>query len=89
MCMSCGCKQPNENHGDQRNITMQDLQAAGQASDISPDQVVKNIQQGYEQFGASGQYAAGRTTGTGTSGGQQDFEQRQGGYGAGSSQGPQ
>ena len=59
MCLSCGCKQPNEDHGDQRNFTMKDLQAAGQASDISPQQVVKNIQQGFEQFGSSEYAGAG------------------------------
>ena len=106
MCMSCGCKQPNEDHGDQRNITMQDLQAAGQASDIGAQEVVRNIQQGFEEFGQGGQYAGagvqgaqkarGQTGTQGTTGQQQrtgnneqDYEQRQGGYGTGGSNSPQ
>ncbi|HUF54011.1 MAG TPA: hypothetical protein VMR52_09605 [Dehalococcoidia bacterium] len=56
MCLSCGCKQPNEAHGDDRNITIQDIQAAAEANGSSTGNVVKNIQEGFqtaENAGAS------------------------------------
>lgn len=63
MCMSCGCKMPNEDHGDQRNITMNELEDAARASNISVDEVVRNIQEtsgemtgGQEGAGARGSY---------------------------------
>jgi hypothetical protein len=49
MCMSCGCKQPNEDHGDQRNITIDGLQQAADASGISVDEVVRNIQETFRE----------------------------------------
>src|SRR5687767_6397472 len=59
MCMSCGCKQPNEDHGDERNITLQDLEDAGQAGEVGTQEVVRNIQEGFQQFGqGQGQYQA-------------------------------
>jgi hypothetical protein len=82
--MSCGCKQPNEDHGDERNITMQDLEAAADAAGGTPDEVVRNISQGYSEFG-SGQAVGARGKGQNA----QQFEQRQGGYGAGTSNSPQ
>lgn len=93
MCLSCGCNKPNEKHGDDRNITMQDLQSAAQAAEMSTEEVVTNIQQGFDQFGkaetagvGSSQSAAG---GQETGNNQPRTEDRQGGYGAGSSSGPQ
>ena len=44
MCMSCGCMQPNDDHGDQRNITYDQIQRAGQAANISSQQAAQNIQ---------------------------------------------
>jgi hypothetical protein len=41
--MSCGCKQPNENHDDPRNITMDDLQQAADAAGVSIDEAARNI----------------------------------------------
>lgn len=51
MCLSCACGKPNEKHGDDRNITLQDIQAAGQAAEASAEKVVTNIQEGFDQFG--------------------------------------
>lgn len=48
MCMSCGCNKPNERHGDNRNIVLQDLQDAATVSEISTAEVVKNIQKTFE-----------------------------------------
>jgi hypothetical protein len=46
MCLSCGCGEPNEDHGDPRNITMQKLEEAAQAGDITPEQAAQNIVEG-------------------------------------------
>jgi hypothetical protein len=46
MCLSCGCGQPNERHGNDDNITMEDLEKAGAAADISPAEAANNIQSG-------------------------------------------
>ncbi|HET7900610.1 MAG TPA: hypothetical protein VFL59_05440 [Candidatus Nanopelagicales bacterium] len=43
MCVSCGCGKANENHGDSANITMQDLERAASAANISTSQVAENI----------------------------------------------
>lgn len=43
MCMSCGCGVPNDNHGDERNITQDDLDRAAQAANVSREQAADNI----------------------------------------------
>ncbi len=43
MCMSCGCGRPNDNHGDPRHITQDDLDQAAQAANISREQAAQNI----------------------------------------------
>lgn len=67
MCMSCGCKQPNEDHGDERHITMQDLEAAAEADGISVQEVIQNIAEGYQEAG-------GRETAYSAPGSPADFE---------------
>jgi hypothetical protein len=44
MCMSCGCGEPHERHGDDRNIVYADLKKAGDASRIPVKEAVRNIQ---------------------------------------------
>jgi len=44
MCMSCGCGEPHESHGDERNIIYADLKKAGDASKISVKEAVRNIE---------------------------------------------
>jgi hypothetical protein len=51
MCLSCGCGEPNEDHGDPRNITMQKLEEAAQAGETTPEQAAQNIVEG---LGSSG-----------------------------------
>lgn len=91
MCLSCGCKQPNESHGDDRNITQRDIEAAAQAAEMEPKEVVTNIQQGFEtgqpQMAGAGSRQTNARQQTGNN--QQKVEDRQGGYGGGSSSGPQ
>lgn len=49
MCVSCGCGKPNEQHGDSRNITMQQIEAAAKAAEASPKDVAANIRQAVGQ----------------------------------------
>jgi hypothetical protein len=49
MCLDCGCGKPNDKHGDDRHITMDDLRAAAQASEISVDEAARNISDGVKQ----------------------------------------
>lgn len=51
MCLDCGCGQPNETHGDERHITMHQLEAAAEASGVSPMQAAQNIVEGMRQAG--------------------------------------
>ena len=56
MCLSCGCGSPNDDHGDSRNITLNDLDQAAQAAGTSVGQVAQNISTGWSQMaGASGE----------------------------------
>jgi hypothetical protein len=43
MCLDCGCGEPNDSHGDDRHITMQDLQQAAEASETTPQEAAQNI----------------------------------------------
>jgi hypothetical protein len=52
MCLSCGCGEPKENHGDPRNITMQKIEEAAQAGDITPEQAAQNIIEALESSGS-------------------------------------
>jgi hypothetical protein len=45
MCVSCGCGRPNDQHGDSRHITMQQIEEAAKAISKSPQEVANNIQQ--------------------------------------------
>ncbi len=43
MCLSCGCGEPDADHGDSRHITMAALRAAAEAAEISPQEAADNI----------------------------------------------
>jgi hypothetical protein len=43
MCLSCGCGEPNEKHGNPDHITLDDLRRAAKAADIEPEQAADNI----------------------------------------------
>ena len=49
MCASCGCGMVNEDHGDERMITLTDLEEAAEASGISVREVVQNLQAAVSQ----------------------------------------
>ncbi len=44
MCLSCGCGIPDDDHGDPRNITKDDLKAAANAAGIEVEDVVVNLE---------------------------------------------
>lgn len=49
MCLTCGCDEPNNGHGNNANITLDRLEEAAKAAGISGDEAVKNIQRAYSQ----------------------------------------
>ena len=53
MCLDCGCGEPDERHGDDRHITMNDVRAAAEASEISVDEAARNIAEGLRSTQAS------------------------------------
>jgi hypothetical protein len=53
MCVSCGCGEIHDNHGDPRHLTIEDLQQAAEAANLTVDQVVQNIQTSGRQGGSS------------------------------------
>ena len=55
MCMSCGCREPNNDHGDQRHITLDELDQAAQAANISREQAARNILDTLQQASTSPQ----------------------------------
>ena len=54
MCLDCSCGEPNERHGDDRHITMDDVKAAAEASEISVDEAARNIADGVRQAQSAG-----------------------------------
>jgi hypothetical protein len=45
MCLTCGCGEPHDDHGDPRHITYEDLKNAAEAAEISVDEALKNLQE--------------------------------------------
>jgi hypothetical protein len=45
MCLTCGCGEPNADHGDNRHITYDDLKTAADAAEISVDEATNNFQE--------------------------------------------
>jgi hypothetical protein len=45
MCLSCGCGEPDADHGDSRNITMDVLKKAAEAGKVSTAQAADNIKE--------------------------------------------
>jgi len=46
MCISCGCGDFNESHGDERNITVDTLREAASASNLTLGDVLTNMRDG-------------------------------------------
>ena len=43
MCLSCGCGEPNEDHGDPSHITHEQLKRAADAAEITTEEAARNI----------------------------------------------
>ncbi len=43
MCLSCGCGEPDDNHGDSRHITQEMLEEAASAAEITLEEAANNI----------------------------------------------
>jgi hypothetical protein len=54
MCLDCGCGEPNERHGDDRHIVMDDVRAAAEASEIPVEAAARNIADGLHQAQRAG-----------------------------------
>jgi hypothetical protein len=59
MCLSCGCGKPNDDHGDSRNITLDDLNRAAEAAGTTRDRVLQNIMSGAGTGQSSGSSSTG------------------------------
>jgi hypothetical protein len=53
MCISCGCRNPRDDHGDERNITIEDLERAAEAAGITLDAAALNVADGPASAAAS------------------------------------
>ncbi len=58
MCLDCGCKKVDDDHGDGRHLTMKTMKGAAEASKISVDQVTRNIQEGVTSQASKQQQSA-------------------------------
>lgn len=45
MCLNCGCGQPNERHGNDANIILDDVRRAGEANGQSLEESLRNMGQ--------------------------------------------
>ena len=45
MCLTCGCGELNADHGDDRHITLNNLDQAAEAAGISRDEAANNLQE--------------------------------------------
>ena len=45
MCLNCGCGEPNERHGKDANITLEDVRRAGEANGQSGEESLRNMGQ--------------------------------------------
>ncbi len=57
MCISCGCRKPDDDHGDARNITMRDIDQAAQAAGTTRAKVLQNLAQGSQQGSTNNEQA--------------------------------
>jgi hypothetical protein len=61
MCLSCGCGKPNDDHGDSRNITMDDFNQAAEAAGTTRDKVIQNIMNGLGVRGSASSSYSGQS----------------------------
>ncbi len=51
MCITCGCDEPEANHGNPKHITLQQLKDAAEAAEVNMGQLSKNIEEGLKRYG--------------------------------------
>lgn len=66
MCLSCGCHEPYESHGNPDHITMDDVKAAASAAGITPEDVAENITADLERSSPLGTTTEGVDPAAGT-----------------------
>ena len=49
MCLNCGCGEVNERHGEEANITLDDVRRAGEANGQSVEESLRNMGQAARQ----------------------------------------
>jgi hypothetical protein len=49
MCMTCGCGEPNDKHGDEASITNDELISAANAAGVSEKEAIDNIARTYRE----------------------------------------
>jgi ABC-type transporter Mla subunit MlaD len=49
MCLNCGCGEPEDDHGDERNITLDDLHAASQATGQDLHETIDHMERALDQ----------------------------------------
>ena len=54
MCASCGCKIPDDDHGDSRHITWEQLEGAAAAAGTDPESAADNIHEMAQEKRAQG-----------------------------------
>jgi hypothetical protein len=54
MCLNCGCGQPNERHGNDANITADDLRRAGEANGQDVATSAANVRSALDTLTRSG-----------------------------------
>ena len=59
MCMSCGCGEINERHGNQENIVLEDVRRAAAASGLDLNATVRHLQASLSQLGDTGMATSG------------------------------
>lgn len=54
MCASCGCGEPTKRHPGAKSITWQDIEAAAEDADITPEQAVANMKDATDEMVRAG-----------------------------------
>ena len=49
MCMTCGCGEPNDKHGNEANITNDELISAANAAGIPEKEAIENVSKTYRE----------------------------------------
>jgi len=53
VCITCGCDEPEANHGNSKHITLQQLKDAAEAAEVDITQLSKNIKEGLKRYGGA------------------------------------